>query len=61
MDVERLKYERDLLKLGLKRWDDLLSPKERETHQVRNHIAQEIARYEEMIREVESSAQSAAA
>ncbi|MFB3917513.1 MAG: hypothetical protein ACE14M_12335 [Terriglobales bacterium] len=61
MDVERLKYERNVLKLTLKRWDDLLSPKERETHQVRNRVAQEIEQYEEMIRKVESSTRSSAA
>jgi hypothetical protein len=53
MDLSTLKYERNLLMLHLKQWDDLLPKAEREHHPARNRLAEEIQRYQEMIRLVE--------
>jgi hypothetical protein len=50
VDLATLKYERETLSLALKRWDDLLSPKERVSHPARQRLAQRIAELDEQLR-----------
>jgi hypothetical protein len=57
MDVETLKYERNVLMVHLKQWDDLLPKAEREKHPARARLAEEIKRYQEMIDSLEHRVQ----
>lgn len=50
MDLSTLKEERETLSLALKRWDDLLPPKDRATNPARLRLAEYIAALDEQIR-----------
>jgi len=57
MDYQQLIYRRNLLLLGLRRWDDLLPAKEREAHPERARLLEQIRYYDELIRMKEKEAE----